>query len=220
MRMWDPLVRLLDHRFRVTRFDLRGFGETTYEGGEYSPVDDIAALLSKLEIDRFTLGGASFGGLVALDFAAAQPERVEHLVVMDPPLHDHEFSDPMRSYWDAENAAIEEGRLDEAVALNVEYWVGSASDEVKALVSEMQERALRLQLESEPEPTGLEPELASVTMPTTVVMGENDVPDFIAIAHRLADELPHAKLECVPRTNHLPALERPAAVAALMVSRR
>jgi pimeloyl-ACP methyl ester carboxylesterase len=57
-------------------------------------------------------------------------------------------------------------------------------------------------------------------MPTTVVMGERDVEDFIAIAHRLADELPSARLECVPRAAHLPALERPEAVAALIVSRR
>jgi pimeloyl-ACP methyl ester carboxylesterase len=220
MRMWEPLVGLLDHRFRVTRFDMRGHGATTYSAGPASDVEDLAALMTALEIDACTLVGASFGGLVALTFAATHPERVDELVLLDPPLPDHDWSERMTSFWAAENAAIEAGRLDEAVALNVDHFVGGASDDVKALVAEMQERAFRLQLDVEPEGGDLEPDLSAVTMPTTVVMGENDVGDFIAIAHRLADEIPHATLECVPRTNHLPALERPEAVAALIVSRR
>ena len=104
--------------------------------------------------------------------------------------------------------------------LNVDLFVGSAEPDVQALVAEMQERAFRLQLEAEPESAGLAPDLAAITMPVTVVMGENDVEDFVAIAHRLADELPSATLECVPRAAHLPALERPEAAAALIVSRR
>jgi len=220
MRMWDPLVALLDHRFRVVRYDMRGHGETTYGEGASSDVEDLAALMTALDIDACTLAGASFGGLVALDFASTYPERVERLVVIDPPLPDHDWSEAMQAFFAAENAAIEAGRIDEAVQLNVERFVGAASPDVQSLVAEMQERAFRLQLDLEPETRDLEPRLANITMPTTVVMGENDVEDFIAIAHRLADELPAATLECVPRTNHLPALERPEAVAALIVSRR
>ena len=220
MRMWDPLVALLDHRFRVVRYDMRGHGETTYTAGESSDADDLAALLTALDIEACTLVGASFGGLVALDFAAKHPERVERLVVMDAPLPDHDWSERMTSFFEAENAAIEAGQVEQAVQLNVDQFVPSASSEVQALVAEMQERAFRLQLELEPEGPGPAPDLSNIRMPTTVVMGENDVQDFIAVAHRLADELPHATLECVPRTNHLPALERPEAVAALIVSRR
>jgi pimeloyl-ACP methyl ester carboxylesterase len=220
MRMWEPLVALLDHRFTVVRYDMRGHGETTYGPGECSDVEDLGALLDALDIESCLLVGASFGGLVALAFAAAHPERVERLMVLDAPLPDHDFSERMREFFAAENAAIEADRLDEAVRLNVELWVGSARPEVRELVAEMQERAFRLQLASEPDSAGLEPDLSRITMPTTVVMGENDVEDFVAIAHRLADELPHATLECVSRAAHLPALERPDAVAALIVSRR
>jgi 3-oxoadipate enol-lactonase len=220
MRMWDPLVALLDHRFQVVRYDMRGHGETTIEAVEFSDVADVAAVLDAVDIESCVLVGASFGGLVALSFAAAHPERVERLVVIDPPLPGHEWSERMKAFFAAENEALEAGRVDDAVKLNVELFVGSAEPDVKALVAEMQERAFRLQLETEPESAGLEPQLPAITMPVTVVMGENDVDDFIAIAHRLADELPSATLECVPRAAHLPALERPEAVAALIVSRR
>jgi 3-oxoadipate enol-lactonase len=220
MRMWDPLVALLDHRFRIVRYDMRGHGETTYEAGESSDVDDLAALLAALEIDSCVLVGASFGGLVALAFAAAHPDAVERLIVLDPPLPGHPWSARMKEFFDAENAALEAARVDDAVQLNVDLWVGSAADDVRALVADMQERAFRLQLEVEPDSAGLEPRLSDVTMPVTVSFGENDVEDFVVIAHTLAEQLPHATLECVARTAHLPALERPEAVAALIVSRR
>jgi 3-oxoadipate enol-lactonase len=220
MRMWDPLVTLLDHRFQIVRYDMRGHGETTYEPGEFSDAADVAAVLDALDIESCVLVGASFGGLVALTFAAAHPERVERLVVIDPPLPAHEWSERMKEFFAAENEAVEAGRIEDAVKLNVDLFVGSAAPEVRALVAEMQERAFRLQLAAEPESAGLEPQLSDITMPTTVVMGEHDVEDFVAIAHRLAEELPSARLECVPRAAHLPALERPEVVAALIVSRR
>jgi 3-oxoadipate enol-lactonase len=220
MRMWEPLVGLLAHRFQAVRYDMRGHGETTYSPGACSDVDDLEALLDALEIESCVLVGASFGGLVALTFAAEHAERVERLVLLDPPLPDYEWSEQMTGFFAAESSALEAGKVEEAVQLSVEHFVGPAEPGVKALVAEMQERALELQLESEPESAPLKPDLSQVTMPVTVVMGENDVEDFIRIAHRLADELPSATLDCVARTAHLPALERPEAVAELIVSRR
>src|SRR5882724_4667674 len=86
MRMWDPLVALLARRFRIVRYDMRGHGETTTSGGGFSDSDDLAALMSAIEIERCVLAGASFGGLVTLEFAATHPELVERLVVIDAPL--------------------------------------------------------------------------------------------------------------------------------------
>ena len=54
-------------------------------------------------------------------------------------------------------------------------------------------------------------------MPTVVAHGDGDVADFVAIAHRLARELPDAVLHAIAGAGHLPALEQPAAVARLIV---
>ena len=224
MRMWDPLVALLARRFRIVRYDMRGHGETTTSGGGFSDSDDLVALMSAIEIERCVLAGASFGGLVTLEFAATHPELVERLVVIDAPLPGWDWSEDMRSFFAAENAALEDGRVEEAVRLNVERFVGSANAEVQELVADMQERAFRLQLEVEPEPVELDPpvsdRLGDIAMPADVVCGDLDVQDFVAIAHTLAEQLPSATLHCVARAGHLPALERPEAVAELIVSRR
>jgi 3-oxoadipate enol-lactonase len=224
MRMWDPLVALLARRFRIVRYDMRGFGETTYPDTQFSNSDDLAALMSAVEIERCVLAGASFGGLVALEFAATHPELIERLVVIDPPLPGWDWSEDMASFFAAEEAAFEAGRVEEAVRLNVERFVGSASADVQELVADMQERAFRLQLELEPEAVELDPpvsdRLGDIAMPVDVICGDYDVQDFVAIAHTLAERLPSATLHCVARAGHLPALERPEAVAELIVSRR
>jgi 3-oxoadipate enol-lactonase len=224
LRMWDPLAELLARRFRIVRYDMRGHGATTNPGGPFSDSDDLAALMWAIGIERCVLAGASFGGLVALEFAATRPELVERLVVIDAPLPDWDWSEDTRSFFAAENAAIEAGRVEEAVRLNVERFAGSASAAVQELVADMQERSLRLQLEVDPEPIDLDPpvsdRLADIAMPVDVIFGEHDVADFVAIAHTLAERLPSATLHCVARAAHLPALERPDAVAELIVSRR
>ena len=224
MRMWDPLVALLERRFRILRYDMRGSGETTSPGGPFSDSDDLATLMSAIEIERCVLAGASFGGLVSLELAATRPELVERLVVIDPPLPGWDWSEDMKSFFAAENEALEAGRIEEAVRLNVERFVGSASAEVQDLVAAMQERSFRLQREVDPEPVDLDPpvsdRLTDIAMPVTVIHGEYDVPDFVAIAHTLAEQLPSATLHCIARAAHLPALERPGAVAQLIATGR
>ena len=52
--------------------------------------------------------------------------------------------------------------------------------------------------------------------PLRVIVGEDDKADFRAIAARLADEIPDARLVTMPGVTHLPSLERPEETAALV----
>lgn len=221
LRMWDPLVALLADRFRIVRYDMRGFGQSTSGPGGYSPSGDLSGLLGTLGVERPVLVGASFGGLVALEFAATQPQRIAGLVVLDAPLPGHEWSERFRAFVAAEDAALEAGEIAELVRLNVELWAGEAGPAVQALVADMQEQAFRIQLAVETEAIELDPpvseRLAAVDMPVTVAYGERDVEDFVVMAERLASELPAATLHRIAGAGHLPALERPDAVAELIL---
>ncbi|MBE2243560.1 MAG: alpha/beta hydrolase [Burkholderiaceae bacterium] len=76
----------LAKRFRVTLYDLRGHGRSEMPASGYSPkflAGDLAGLMDHLRIDRAHLMAHSFGGVVALSFACAQPERVRSLVLAD-----------------------------------------------------------------------------------------------------------------------------------------
>lgn len=76
----------LSKRFRVTLYDLRGHGRSDMPSSGYTPGDharDLQGLLDSLGIERAHLMAHSFGGVVALNFACEQPERVRSLVLAD-----------------------------------------------------------------------------------------------------------------------------------------
>lgn len=73
-------------QFRVTLFDLRGHGRSAMPPSGYTPAilaRDLADLLDHLGIERAHLLAHSFGGVVAMNFAAEQPDRVRSLVLAD-----------------------------------------------------------------------------------------------------------------------------------------
>jgi 3-oxoadipate enol-lactonase len=84
MRMWDPQAGPLAERFRVVRYDCRGFGASgPFDPGvAYTHAGDLAALLDHLAIGDAVLVGLSFGGRVVLETALAAPARVRRLVLL------------------------------------------------------------------------------------------------------------------------------------------
>jgi pimeloyl-ACP methyl ester carboxylesterase len=72
-------VPRLAQDFRVTAYDLRGHGRSEMPRRGYRTADlaaDLTGLLDHLGSERAHVVGHSFGGAVALHFAALHPERV------------------------------------------------------------------------------------------------------------------------------------------------
>src|SRR5690349_490468 len=85
--IFDLVAPLLArNKFRVIAFDQRGHGQSIKPeaGFDFQTVsEDLVALLDSLKIRRAILAGHSWGGNVALYFAATFPERVRGLVLID-----------------------------------------------------------------------------------------------------------------------------------------
>jgi pimeloyl-ACP methyl ester carboxylesterase len=219
LRMWDTQVEELVPGHRVIRCDLRGYGHTPLEdGARYGDADDVLALLAELDVERFALVGASYGGYVALQVATAAPERVERLVLLDPAADLVEPDERLREFWRAEGALVEAGDLNAATDLNVATWLGpDASEDARELVWKMQRGVFELQLAAgEAVADELEVDPGRLTMHTVVVVGAHDLPFFVATAHELARRLPDAELVELPWAGHLPSLERPLETAHLV----
>jgi 3-oxoadipate enol-lactonase len=206
-RMWDG--------FDVPglRHELRGFGQTPLPpSGSFSHADD---LIEALGGEPAALVGASYGGWVCLQAAAAQPELVTDLVLLGAPVPDHDWSEEMEDFARDEEGLLEQGDLRGAAILNADFWL--ESPEPRDLVIEMQERAFQLEAESEAESE--EPEsidLAAITARTLVGVGELDKSDFHEIAQRLAREIPRTESVVIPGAGHLPSLDRPEATASII----
>ena len=85
MRMWDPQVEQLAGRFRVVRYDCRGFGASgPFDPAHgYTHAGDLLALLDHLSIGQAVLAGLSFGGRVVMQTALSAPARVRGLALLD-----------------------------------------------------------------------------------------------------------------------------------------
>lgn len=202
--MWDAQWPALAARFRVLRCDLRGFGGSPIGDAPYSNVDDLVELLDQAGFAAPAVIAASFGGKVAIDLALAHPERVSALVLAAPALADHDWSEQAEAFDAAEEEALERGDLDAAVELNVRTW------RLDDAALPMLRRALELQLAAQAEEIEPPPaRLSELLAPALVLVGDRDLPDFPAIARRIAAEAPDARAEEVPGAAHLLTIERP-----------
>lgn len=83
------LAEELGPRHRVVAMDLRGRGESDKPASGYdigTHVADVAGLLDGVGLRRLVVVGWSLGAKVALALAATHPQRVERLVLLDPPV--------------------------------------------------------------------------------------------------------------------------------------
>jgi pimeloyl-ACP methyl ester carboxylesterase len=222
-RMWDAITPALSHAFRVIRPDLRGFGQTPMPPGAYADADDVDALLDQLGIVDAAVVGASFGGRVAMELATLHPARVSSLVLLCPASRGLEPTERLKAFGAEEDRLLEAGDVDGATELNVRTFLGPEGDAVaRGLLTLMQRHAFDVQLAADeadpgPEPRRVEVDPAAIRVPTVVVSGAHDLDHFGEVAQVLGEQIPGAESVVLDWAGHLPALERPDAVIALLL---
>jgi pimeloyl-ACP methyl ester carboxylesterase len=216
-RLWDPQFAHLDGRGELVRYDCRGFGESSGSlEGEYRHGADLEALLDHLGIERATLVGMSMGGQIALETAVLRPERVERLVLVDAFLADFEFSEAWRGMWRALAKLARSQGLEAAKQTWREgmlFRMEERFPEAARALGEMMESWSGWHL-AHPDHypyRSISARLSEVSAPALVAVGELDLPDFQAIADRIAGRLPRAERAVIPGAGHVPCLETPAA---------
>jgi len=224
--MWsDHLAPLADAGYRSIAIDLPGFGEAPAALEEDAPWNDVLATLDALGIGRAAIVGNSFGGAVAQRLAVLAPERISCLVLISTPASGIDPSPVLEAAWEAEESALEREDIDAAVRAVLDAWtLPDASTELRERVAEMQRRAFELQLSAGAVPAGADPlehdlgALAGVEVPTLIIVGEHDMPDFHAAADALSSALPNASRTLIRGAGHLAPLEQPEELRELLIS--
>jgi len=84
---WDSWLPALRRDHRVVRFDLTSHGLTGVDPtGDYTnerAVELFEQLVDRLKLTRFHIAGTSIGGMVVYKYAAAHPERVLSLALIN-----------------------------------------------------------------------------------------------------------------------------------------
>ncbi len=124
LTMWEPQIEEFARDHAVIRFDSRGFGRSRTEAVEFSPADDLQAVLDHLEIARAVLVGCSRGGQQSLDFTLAAPDRVAGLVWVCGGVSgsQHEGSADQTAIFDRIEALWQAKDIDALVDLETHVW--------------------------------------------------------------------------------------------------
>jgi 3-oxoadipate enol-lactonase len=218
-RMWDDQVLALQDVARVIRYDARGFGRSTRDAAvAYAHSADAWALLDHLTVDRAVVVGLSMGGRIALEAVLAAPDRARSLVLLDAVLDGVAWDDASARGMDAIGEGMKTGGLPAAKAawLRHDFFAPAnrdpeVADRLKAMVADYPGLNWTGSDPHVPGPTVID-KLGGISVPTTVVVGELDVPCFREMAEVLATRIPGAAKVVVPDAGHMVNMESPDAV--------
>ncbi len=219
-RMWELQWQALRKRYRVVRYDVRGFGRSSRATGPHDPAEDLAALLHHLNIERAHLIGLSMGANIALHFATRYPQRVLKVVAADPNLDG--FTDYTPELFSALSqvfdAAAQKGWSEETQHL----WLQTPLLRLQAPTVAHQ-TLLKNMVRAYSGDQFVNPSVAalnygqpptaaridSLEVPVLVVVGEKDEESIQRIARLIAQKVPRAQLQVVPKAGHLSNLDHP-----------
>ncbi|MGH2516326.1 MAG: alpha/beta fold hydrolase [Ktedonobacterales bacterium] len=222
-RMWDDQFALFAQRYRVVRYDLRGFGKSEVPPGPFAFRDDLYGLLDFLGIQRAYLIGVSMGGGISVDFTLEHPEMVDALIPVCAGVGGFErTATPTETAYQAEIEAAEKaGDTERVNEMEVHLWVdglGRAPEQVNPAVRQRVREMNGLGIsrwaeQDQAQPQPLDPpaagRLSAIHVPTLVIVGDQDMSGIQQTAGKLASDIPGADKLVIGDTAHVPNMEKP-----------
>lgn len=243
--MWTPQLDALPDGWRGIAPDLRGFGESPLNGDIHEtasgkrlgggiaradePVltmallaDDIAALIAEEADGPAVVCGLSMGGYVAFELVRRHPERVRGLVLADTRA-EADSDEARENRLLMARTARSSGTRPIATAMVPALLAGSTREGRPEVVEKVRQMILGTPVATlvaalagmavRRDSTG---SLGGISVPTLVLVGEDDGITPPDDARRMAAAIPDAALTVVPDAGHLSGLENPAAFNAAL----
>jgi pimeloyl-ACP methyl ester carboxylesterase len=200
--LWSNQVADLMADHLVIVADSRGHGRSTRDAQPYGydlMAEDYVALLDHLKVDKVDLVGWSDGGIIGLDIAMKHPERLNRLF--------------------AHAANITVDGVDPSVAEDAVFgaYIGAMAGDYAAMSptpGEFDPFVAQISEMWATQPNWPDAEVAKITVPTAVVLGEHDEAITRAHTDKIAALIPGSTLVILPGVSHFAMLQDPAAYTA------
>lgn len=228
LQTWDQWAAALDTDYRLIRYDEPGFGLTGPDpSGNYSDTHSVAvleALMNRLGLPHATIIGHSMGGRIAWRFAAAHPDRVDHLVLMAA----DGFSSPGMDYGQTPKVPAMMKLLPYVLPMpllraSLKPAYGDPSVLTDAMATRYRDMLLApgvrqaiLDRVGQAVLVDPEPILRTITAPTLLIWGEADGMVPVSNASDYLRDIKGARLVSFPKLGHLTQEEAPAPTAAAL----
>jgi pimeloyl-ACP methyl ester carboxylesterase len=217
---WRHQIEPFSKTHQLLIFDNRGHGksEAPTDRSTYTVeqmADDAEALISEVGFERYHLLGHSMGGAIVQEIALRSQGRLLSLTLEDTaPLFDLLRNEMLRKLSKARSDIAETQGMG-ALA----QWKSPFPAPPHLSLERQAEVAERLGRMSVDSFIGAQAglnswagsvdRLASILVPTLVIVGDLDYAALVAASRRLAGTIPNATLEVIPETGHAPQFERP-----------
>jgi pimeloyl-ACP methyl ester carboxylesterase len=217
-RIWDPVLPALTAKYRVIRYDARGFGQSPAPAMRFSLLRDLVAVLDHYGVQRAAFVGCSQGGGSALGLVLDQPERVSALVLLCPgipgfPFPEEDEDDELEAEYERARAA---GDVDALASVMQRVWAAAGATPA---VTEQLRSAARAVLSAgdlELEDPPVYGRLGEISIPAALMVGDADYPPLVESNRQAADRIPGCEFLLVPGMDHLPPLREPGLVLDLI----
>lgn len=219
--MWAPQRRALGDDTRVISIDTLGHGGSPVPDGPYAVAElaiHVRATLDGLAVGRAAFAGVSLGGAVAQRIALDDPSRVASLTLIATSAR---FGDPQQ--WHDRAATVRAGGTAAIADATMGRWFAPSFQKCQPTAVDLM-RAMFVGAPAEGYAGccgalggwDSRDEIARISAPTVVVVGDADPATPPAHAQILAEGIPGARLQIVPDAAHLVSLERPETVTPLI----
>ena len=216
--MWTAQQAALGQRFRTISIDLRGHGESDAPFWRYSLeqyASDVKELLGGLGIARAVFVGLSMGGYLEFTLYRLYPELILGLVFADTRA---EADKPEQRQWRFDlaqrtaslgSAAVIADMLPKLLAPKTYERDPDLVERVRSIQAAAPVAGIigdLMAMAERPDSVDL---LSSITIPTLVIVGEDDVLTTPVDAQRIVNGIPGAKLVVIPGAGHLSNMDQP-----------
>jgi proline iminopeptidase len=231
---WNRLAR----NRKVVMWDQRGTGRS----GPLKPgqsctladqINDLDALRAHLGYDKIDLLGHSWGGFLAMAYAARHPEHIERLILLDsaaPRWKDtiflfHDVFPDVTTREDSYAFVADLNEKDSAAARNAAtrlylsmlFYSPKHRDEFLAKTKDLKEYyKINLLLNRDIARFNLNPEIRKFRFPLLVACGRFDMNVAPLIAYRMHEEIPGSKFVVFGKSGHMPFFEQPHKFVAVV----
>ncbi len=222
--LWAHQVAALA-RWRRIAPDLRGAGASDAPDGGYSMTtyaDDLARLLDRLHIERAVVAGLSMGGYIAFEMLRRHRARVMGLILADT----RADADSAEARQGRENmieiartqgaAAVAERMVPRLLGRSSQQTQPHVVEQVRAMVGRTPVPGIVGALGAMRDRPDSTPLLATIDVPTLVVVGAEDELTPPAASRAMASAIPSAAMTTIPGAGHLAPLEAPTAVTRVI----
>jgi proline iminopeptidase len=219
---WDRLAK----NRRVVFYDQRGNGRSSklkpnQPCGLAEQISDLEALRARLGSVKIDLLGHSWGGYLAMAYAARHPEQIAHLLIVDsaaPKIQDTVFlfKNIYPETTERQNALAFAAELGDpsAVAADLREYVSMLSyspENRDALLARLPSLVYRQEVNkvvwSDIQRFDLNPELHKFKFPTLVVTGRYDFNVAPSVAWAIHNAIPASEFAVFEKSGHLPFCE-------------